>query len=307
MSSNRILVIGSSNFDLTVYCERLPGPGETVLGGRFSSGIGGKGANQATAASRMGGDVTFFSAVGHDSYGEAIREHFSSEKVHSIWADAPAGVATGVALILVDQRGQNSIAVAAGANACIASEALDGLHFPDFSHVLLSLEIPLEAVSRAATLAKRAGCCVLLNPAPATLLPEELLKNVDILLPNEHEIHLLDAQKADSHEECAARLFSYGVNSLVITLGAEGAKVIDQTGTRMVPGFPTEAVDTVGAGDCFCGSLTTFLAEGLEISDAVRLANKAASLSVQHAGAISSFPHRHEVLEKHPHEHALSS
>lgn len=296
--NNRILIVGSSNFDLTVYCDRLPGPGETVLGGRFSSGIGGKGANQATAASRMGGEVTFFSAVGHDSHGQAIREHFVREKVHCIWADVPEGVATGAALILVDQLGQNSIAVAPGANACITPESLDSLSFSEFSHVLLSLEIPLETVSHAAALAKKAGCRVLLNPAPAASLPGELLKNVDVILPNEHEVYLLFAQKPDSHEHCASRLFAHGVTLLVVTLGAEGAKVIGQEDITTIPGFPADPVDTVGAGDCFCGSLTAFLAAGLETSDAVRFANKAASLSVQHAGAIASFPHRNEALKE---------
>lgn len=296
MSTQRILVIGSSNFDLTVYCERLPGPGETVLGGQFASGIGGKGANQATAARRMGADVTFFSAVGADPYGQLIREHFAGEQVSCLWAEVPADTATGAALILVDRQGQNSIAVAPGANAAIRADFLESIVFTEFSHVLLSLEIPIEVVTRAAALAKKAGCRVLLNPAPAALLPEELLKSVDVLLPNEHEVFSLLSPSPATHEECAARLFGCGIECLIVTLGAEGAKILTPSGASIVPGFPARTVDTVGAGDCFCGALTASLATGSQLPDAVRIANGAASLSVQRSGAIVSFPHRGEVL-----------
>jgi ribokinase len=293
-----ILVIGSSNFDLTVYCDRLPGPGETVLGGRFASGIGGKGANQATAARRMGGDVTFFSAVGDDGHGRAIRDHFAAEGVTCLWADVPPGVATGAALILVDGRGQNSIAVAPGANASIGADAMGSIPFHDFSHVLISLEIPLEAATRAATLARTAGCCVLVNPAPACLLPEALLQQTDILLPNEQEVFLLMAQRSSSHEECAARLFAHGVGCLIVTLGEQGAKVLRQTGAHSVRGFPAQAVDTVGAGDCFCGVFTASLAATADLANSTRTANAAASLSVQRPGAIASYPDREEILNR---------
>ena len=296
MSAHRRLVIGSSNFDLTVYCERLPGPGETVLGGKFASGIGGKGANQATAARRMGAHAAFFSAVGGDPYGQLIREHFAREEVSCLWAGVPADTATGAALILVDRQGQNSIAVAPGANAAIRTDFLESIAFAEFSHVLLSLEIPLEVVTHAAVLAKKAGCRVLLNPAPAALLPEELLKNIDILLPNEHEVFSLLSPPTTTHEECAARLFAYGLECLIVTLGAEGAKILTPAGASIVPGFPASTIDTVGAGDCFCGALTASLATGSQLPEAVRIANGAASLSVQKSGAISSFPHREEVL-----------
>lgn len=296
MNPPRVLVIGSSNCDLTIYCERLPRPGETLLGGKFASNIGGKGANQAVAAKRMGAEVTFFSAVGNDSFGQAIREQLAQEGVPCLWVPVPDGTATGVALILVDKQGQNSIVVAPGANAAISLEDLDAIPFSDFGDVLLSLELPLEVVSQAASLAKRAGCHVSLNPAPAALLPESLLRNLDFLLPNEHELLHLLTPPASTYEEIAGRLRSQGVKTVIITLGALGANLMDASGSQTILGYAVNAIDTVGAGDCFCGALVAMRSAGRGLPESLRIANKAASLSVQRAGAIPSFPFLSEVL-----------
>lgn len=293
-SSSRVLVVGSSNFDLTLYCECLPGPGETILGGRTATAIGGKGANQATAARRAGVDTTFFSAVGDDANGALIRAYFADESVTTSWAPVAPGAATGLAMILVDRAGRNSIAVAPGANAAIEPSALDAIRFADFGHVLLSLEIPLPVVAEAARRARAAGCVVVLNPAPAAALPDDLLRQVDILVPNEHEVAALSPEK--TIDAGAARFFALGGRALVVTLGEAGVRIITREGSRDIPAQRVAAVDSVGAGDCFCGVLTAALAEGLDLPAAAARANQAAALSVQTAGAIPSFPRRDRIL-----------
>lgn len=298
MTSSRVLVIGSSNFDQTLYCERLPAPGETVLGGRAATAIGGKGANQATAACRAGADTTFFSAVGDDANGALIRAHFEREGVLAHWAATPPDIATGLALILVDRAGRNSIAVAPGANAAISASALDTIRFADFSHVLLSLEIPLPVVHEAARRARAAGCVVILNPAPAAALPDDLLRQVHLLVPNEHEVAALSPDK--TMDAGAARFLALGGQSLIVTLGEAGVRIITRDGSHDIPAQRVAAVDTVGAGDCFCGVLTAALAEGLDLPAAAARANRAASLSVQSAGAIPSFPSRDRISGKVP-------
>lgn len=293
MKHGRVLVVGSSNLDLTIYCDRLPGPGETLLGGEFSSGIGGKGANQATAAARAGADVLFLSALGEDSQGEQIRAFFSNEKnMETQWIDPSEKVATGVAVILVDRQGNNSIVVAPGANAAISPAAVESVPFHSFSHVLVSLEIPMRVVVETARRAREAGCVVVLNPAPAAPLPDTLLRCVNILVPNEHEVEVLAPadDAATMHDRAARRFFDLGGEALIVTVGAAGAKVITCTDSETVAGCAVDAVDTVGAGDCFCGVLTASLAMGRSLIEAVGFANLAASLAVQKRGAIPSFP-----------------
>jgi len=287
-----VLVVGSSNRDFTIYCDRLPGPGETLLGGSFASEIGGKGANQAAAASRAGADVIFLSAVGGDSHGEQIRAFLSGERMETLWVTPGNGAPTGAAFILVDKRGNNSIVVAPGANAAMVPGDVVSAPFHDCSHVLISLEIPMPVVMETARMAREAGCAVILNPAPAAPLPDELLRCVNILVPNEHEVGILACKGSSSpiHGEAAQKFFDLGGEALIVTLGAVGAEVIRPSRAELVPGFNVHAKDTVGAGDCFCGVLTASLAAGRDLMEAVRFANWAASLSVQKCGAIPSFP-----------------
>lgn len=302
MKQGRLLVVGSSNFDLTIYCDRLPGPGETLLGGDFVSEIGGKGANQAVAAGRAGAEVIFLSAVGGDASGDQIRSFFSREQIRTQWVDMEKGIPTGTAFILVDKAGSNSIVVAPGANAAVSPRDVAAAPFHDCSHVLISLEIPLPAVLETARKAREAGCVVILNPAPAAALPDELLRCVDILVPNEHEVASL-AQGENSgmvHEAAARRFFDLGGEALIVTLGALGAKVIQPSHEEIVSGVKVRAVDTVGAGDCFCGALAASLAAGEALLEAVRFGNSAAALSVQKRGAIPSFPLREAVLSAFP-------
>lgn len=300
MKRNRLLVVGSSNLDLTIYCDRLPGPGETLLGGNFSSGIGGKGANQAAAASRAGAEVIFLSAIGNDSSGDQIRAFFSKERIETLWVTT--GVATGTAIILVDKNGANSIVVAPGANAAMVPDDVDSVPFDRCSHVLLSLEIPMPVVMETAEKAREAGCVVILNPAPASALPDALLRCVNILVPNEHEVGVLACtdRSEPAHESAAGRFFNLGGEALIITLGAAGAKMMQPSHDELVPGFLVPAVDTVGAGDCFCGVLAASLAAGKNLKEAVHFANKAASLSVQARGAIPSFPSQEAIFSEPP-------
>lgn len=297
MGKKRVLVIGSSNFDLTIYCDQLPKTGETVLGGTFASSIGGKGANQATAAARMGVETAFLSAVGQDGYGDAIKTHFENEKVDAFWAPIPSGMATGVALILVDKAGQNSIAVAPGANAEMAENCFSLVDFELYSHVLISLEIPLDFAACAAMRAKAANCTVVLNPAPAALLPQKLLSHTDILIPNEHEVTELFANvtTGDLYREVAEAFFATGGSALIVTLGARGIRIVHPDSVSEIAGLSVKAVDTVGAGDCFCGAFVAALAGGNSIEAAASIANQAAAIAVQRRGAIPSFPRHEEV------------
>lgn len=292
MQKPGILVVGSANIDLTVNVDALPSLGETVLGGTFASAIGGKGANQATAACRAGGNVVFLGATGQDKYGEAIRQHFAAEGIRTIWAEASPDVATGVALIMVDAGGNNCIAVAPGANSEISEEDVLGAPFSACRYVLLSLEIPMPIVLEAARRGRAAGCKIVLNPAPAARLSDELLREVHILVPNEHEVNSLSGNGGEkiSTERAARRFFDLGGEALIVTLGERGAEVIQPGRHKVVSGRSVKAVDTVGAGDCFCGVLVASLADGCDLLGAVSWANRAASQSVETHGAISSFP-----------------
>lgn len=301
MSKDRVLVVGSSNFDLTIYCEHIPRIGETVIGGSFASSIGGKGANQATACARMGMRTDFLGAVGDDMHGELIQDHFRKEGIGTHWIKIPADTTTGVALILVDQKGQNSIAVAPGANAMLSEGDLSMVPFSNYSHVLVSLEVPLAFATQVARLARESDCFVVLNPAPAARLPRVLLEHSDILIPNEHEVtELLDTgTDEDPHIAVARAFFSAGGRALLVTLGEDGVRLIEQDRDQMIAGIRVKAIDTVGAGDCFCGAFVASLASGVPMDQAIEFANLAASVAVQRKGAIPSFPRREELFPSH--------
>ena len=297
MVKPRILVIGSSNTDMIIQLERIPQPGETVLGGEFVTAAGGKGANQAVAAARAGGDITFVARVGRDMFGEKAVAGFVADGINVEYVVRDEAAPSGVALIFVAKDGQNSIAVAGGANRCLspvdvkkAERAIVGA-----SAMLMQLETPLESVKAGAKLAARAGVPVILNPAPAQALPVELLKLISILTPNETEAELLTGI-AVSDEDSAARaaeiLRGTGVETVILTMGARGAFVAAASTQELVPGFPVKAVDTTGAGDVFNGALAVTLGEGRPLLEAVRFANAAAAISVTRLGAQPSAPDR---------------
>jgi len=296
----RIAVLGSSNTDMIVKLPSLPGPGETVIGGTFSIAAGGKGANQAVAAARAGAKVTFISRVGNDSFGQQSIAGFKSEGVDTAHVGIDAGAASGIALILVDQSGENCIGVASGANAGISvkdiENALDVIGSAEI--FLTQLEVPPEAVEAAVSGAHQAGVPVILNPAPAQPLPVGILKRVSVLTPNEREAEQLTGTsiRDDAGTVQAARsLLQRGVQSVVITLGVRGAYIADRTHGEFVPAFRVQAIDTTAAGDVFSGAFAVAVAEKASLREAAVFASAAAALSVTKLGAQPSAPRRAEI------------
>ena len=294
-----VLVVGSLNQDLVVPVPRHPRPGETAIGGDLARHPGGKGANQAVAAARMGAAVRMVGRVGDDAFGRALIANLKREGVDTRGVRALAGVPTGVALITVDPRGENAIVVSPGANARLGPENLSPAEFTGARVVLLQLEVPLDAVREAARLGKEAGALVILNAAPAQKLPEELLALLDLLVVNEHEAAaILEAAPPETPEEALAqaRTLSQRVPVAVITLGERGLAYAGREDAGTLPAFPVQAVDTTAAGDAFVGALAAALAEGASLPDALRLGAAAGALAATQPGAQPSMPRRDEVV-----------
>ena len=300
MKNSHILVVGSSNTDMIIKLDRIPRPGETILGGAFVTAAGGKGANQAVGAARAGGQVTFIARVGHDMFGDQAVAGFIRDGINVNHVVRDKTNPSGVALIFVAKDGENSIAVAGGANAKLspADVRKATAAFAGASVLVMQLETPLETVQAAADFAAKTGVRVILNPAPAQPLPDKLLKCVSILTPNETEAELLTGiavTNTASAAVAAAKLRARGVQTVIITLGARGAFVATEDGGQLVPGFKVKAVDTTAAGDIFNGALAVALAEGKPLKQAVRFANAAAAISVTRLGAQPSAPTRREI------------
>jgi ribokinase len=297
---SRILVIGSTNTDMVIKTEKIPSPGETILGGKFLLNPGGKGANQAVAASRLNGKVTFVTKRGNDLFGNQAIGLLMREGIDTQYVLKDNNLPSGVALITVDAKGENTIVVAPGSNGNLQAEEIPDELFDGgkFSILLLQLEIPLESVSHAARKAAAAGIKVILNPAPAAKLPDDLFKNCWLFTPNETEAEILSGirvQNVESADNAAMALQKKGVRNVIITLGSAGAFIRSEEFTGMIPGIRVDAVDTTAAGDVFNGAVAVSLAEGSSIEDAVRFANKAASISVTRLGAQASAPYRNEI------------
>lgn len=303
MSKPKIVVVGSSNTDMIIKGDRIPAPGETICGGVFSTAPGGKGANQAVAAARAGADVTFVARVGDDMLGRQAIEGYKKDGVDCSAIQLDPALATGVALIMVDNTGDNSIAVASGANAALTpadvDKAADAIKAAKM--VVFQLETPLATIEHAAKLAKAAGVPVLLDPAPAPdcPLPQSLMECVSVIKPNETEAaRLTGIEVVDEASACKAaeKLLELGVETAIVTLGAAGAFVATKSGVRKsVPGKRVDAVDATAAGDCYSGALAVALAEGRSLDDAMLFASNAAALSVQKMGAQPSLPTREEI------------
>lgn len=295
-----IVVVGSSNTDMIVRLKRIPRPGETLLGGDFLSAAGGKGANQAVAAARLGGRVALVGRVGKDSLGDQALALLASEGIAVTHLSRDKARASGVALIFVGADGANSIAVASGANAGLSTADIGKARalVAGAKMLVMQLEVPLKTVCAAAALAAAHKVPVILNPAPAQVLPRGLLRHVSILTPNESETELLTGIRLTGRaaiEKAAAVLRGRGVKTVVITLGAAGAMIADGDGMRLIPGCKVKAVDTTAAGDVFNGALAVALVEGRPIDEAVRHANAAAAVSVTRLGAQPSAPDRRAV------------
>jgi ribokinase len=298
--SNLIVVVGSSNTDMILRMARIPGPGETLLGGEFAVAPGGKGANQAVAASRAGGNVAFVASLGSDSLGDEALARFKAEGMDVSGIVRDREKPSGVALIFVSKAGENSIGVAGGANQRLLPRhirAARGL-IAKARVLVLQLETPLETVAEAARIGRKAGAWVILNPAPAQRLPDSLLRNVSLLTPNEHEASILTGIKVtgpSTAAKAARVLLAKGVGSVIVTLGSQGAFLAEPALTTLVPGFKVKAIDTTAAGDVFNGALAVGLARGSRILDAIRFAHAAAAISVTRPGAQPSIPTKREI------------
>lgn len=298
--NNRVIVVGSYNTDLTIKTTRIPRPGETVLGGSFFQGGGGKGANQAVACARAGAPVTFLARVGNDDLGEDAVERLRKEGIatHCIVRDEECP--TGVAFILVEERGENSIVVASGANARLSPADVEMAkgEMASAGVLLLQLECPLETVQHAIHLAHQSASLVILNPAPAEHLKGVSFREVDILTPNRVEAEMLAGVKITDDASLvvvAEKILGLGARNVLITLGPKGVFAASNDAMAFIPAHEVQAVDSTGAGDIFSGSLAAFLAEGRPINQSVRMAMAAASISVTRLGAQSSAPLRAEI------------
>lgn len=300
MEKNQIVVIGSSNTDMVVQSDHLPAPGETVLGGKFLMNPGGKGANQAVAAAKLGGDVTLIAKVGNDIFGKEAIESFKAHGINTEHIYADQDTASGVALIMVDAHGENCISVALGANETLTkdeiNDSIEVIAKADF--LLAQLETPLDVISHAVKIAYENGVKMILNPAPAQELPDDLLQRLYMITPNQSEAELLSGVQvvdASSAQKAAKVLRGKGVQNVMITMGAQGAYVYTGELNQLVPARKVKAVDSTAAGDTFNGALVVALSEGMSILKAIEFANKAAAYSVTRMGAQSSTPLRRDI------------
>ena len=294
-----IVVVGSANTDMILKCERLPGAGETILGGEFAIAAGGKGANQAVAAARLGADVTFVTRLGHDWMGNQALENYRAEGIHCEYITRDDKAASGVALIMVDARAENLIGVAPGANGTLEPKHVEQAEeaICQASVLMVQLEIPLETVEAAIRLARKHNVRVILNPAPARKLPIQLIQGV-ILTPNETEAGIvsgIDTTTSDGIAHAARKLLAQGADQVIVTLGEQGALFATRDQTEPIPAFHVQAVDTTAAGDAFNGGLACALAHGANVLQAVRYGSAVAALSVTKFGAQSSLPNQNEV------------
>ncbi|HKK40880.1 MAG TPA: ribokinase [Bacteroidales bacterium] len=297
---SRIIVIGSSNTDMVIKSRKLPAPGETILGGTFLMNPGGKGANQAVSAARLGGDVTFVTKIGNDLFGSESVDLFSRENIDTKHIINDPVNPSGVALIIVDENGENSIVVAPGSNSALSAYDINEEVFDTIASdiFLMQLEIPLGTVEYVAQKAFSHNSKVILNPAPARYLSDDLLGCVSIITPNETEAELLTGIKvtdAHSASKAAKEFHRKGVENVVITMGASGAFLSTDTISKMISVVPAKALDTTAAGDVFNGALAVALSEGKDIEQAVVFANKASAISVTRMGAQASAPYRKEI------------
>lgn len=295
-----IVVIGSLNMDMVVRTNRSPNAGETLIGQAFALSPGGKGANQAVAAARLGAEVSMIGRVGKDTFGSEMLEIIRNEGIHIEHISVSEHEATGVASIVIEEDGENRIIVVPGANIELTVEDIQALEavISQAKIIVLQLEMDLAMSEQAIAIAHRKGIPVILNPAPARVLKDEMLAQVSYLTPNETEAGILSGMTVDSAEtaEQAARiLLQKGVQNVIVTLGSKGALIVNAEGAKAVPGFPVKAVDTVAAGDSFNGALAQQLVIGKTMEEAVSFANAVGALAVGKEGAIPSLPQLSEV------------
>ncbi|WP_058910745.1 ribokinase [Entomohabitans teleogrylli] len=299
-NSGQLVVLGSINVDHILNLDQFPAPGETVTGHHYQVAFGGKGANQAVAAGRSGADIAFIACVGDDDIGGRVRQQLASDGIDI----APIGVVaqqpTGVALIFVNSEGENVIGISAGANGALNPQRVadEEERIAAAAALLMQLESPLESVLAAAKIAHQHQTRVILNPAPACELPDELLALVNMITPNETEAEKLTGIKVGNDDEAALAanvLHGKGIETVIITLGSRGVWLSVNGSGQRIPGFRVKAVDTIAAGDTFNGALVTAMLEGKALPDAVRFAHAAAAIAVTRKGAQPSVPWRQEI------------
>ena len=296
----KIVVVGSSNTDMIIKVPWIPKPGETILGGRFSTAPGGKGANQAVAAARAGGDVTFLARIGDDMFGQKAKEGFIKDNINTDYILTDENEPSGVALICVDEDGENIIAVAGGANSKLSPEDIQKQSEVISSADILvgQLETPLDTIHKAFSIASAGGVKTILNPAPAQELSDDLLACVSILTPNESEAELLTGIKVDSEADAAKAadvLMGKGIETVLLTMGSRGAYIATAEFKELISGFKVKAVDATAAGDVFNGALAVAIAQNKPLRGAVSFANAAAALSVTKLGAQPSAPTKDQI------------
>ena len=308
MDKPRISVVGSCNMDIYATTEHLPEPGETVIGHSYIMTMGGKGANQAVAASKLGGDVTMIGRVGCDAFGRQMVDTLNSYGIHTSHIHCDDGAGSGMALIVVDRRPENVIVVIPGTNMRITPQDVLAAEteIKQSSVLLMQLEIPLEVIDAAILTARLGNCLCILNPAPARQLPEVILQNIDLLTPNQNEARLMTGIPADTIEgaqKAGEKLLEMGVPAVIITLGASGCLLVNKEGSLHIPAFSiADAIDPSGAGDAFMGGLAIALAEGRTLEQAARFGNASGALSTRKQGAMPAMVTRQELdafLQEH--------
>ncbi|WP_049012778.1 ribokinase [Enterobacter hormaechei] len=301
-TAGNLVVLGSINADHILNLETFPTPGETVTGNQYQVAFGGKGANQAVAAGRSGANIAFIACTGDDDTGERVRKQLASDNIDIAPISVVAGESTGVALIFVNAEGENVIGIHAGANAALTTERVEAQRgiIAGAEALLMQLESPVESVLAAAKIAHENHTSVVLNPAPARVLSDELLALVDIITPNETEAEKLTGIRVENDDDAARAalaLHEKGIGTVIITLGSRGVWASVNGEGRRVPGFKVKAIDTIAAGDTFNGALVTALLEGKAMDDAIRFAHAAAAIAVTRKGAQPSVPWRKEIDE----------
>lgn len=302
MNKQGVLVVGSSNLDLVARVERFPYPGETIFGSRFEMFPGGKGANQAVCAARLGCNTSFIGKMGNDQFREKLTKIMmdGGVNIENIFIDD--NEPTGTALITVDDKGQNEIIVISGSNMKLTPQNIElkSSVFANAAVVLTQLEIPLETVIRSAELAKDNDAIFILNPAPALPIPNSVFSMIDYLTPNESELEILSGLKIDdetSIKNAALKMIDMGVKNVIVTLGDKGSMLINKSEVTHFPAIRVDVVDSTAAGDAFNGAFASRIAEGFSVEEAIKFANLIASITVTRMGAQSSMPYLNEIKD----------
>jgi ribokinase len=298
----KICVLGSIGYDLVTYLYNFPKAGETILGKKFIQNPGGKGENQAIAAAKAGGNVTFVGSIGDDNYGEILKKTLENNKVKSVLKVVP-NTSTQIATILIEENGENHIVIVPGANNCFDKKMIDDniKLIKESDIIILQLEIPMETVEYAVDKAYELKKIIILNPAPGAKLSQNIIKKCTYLTPNENEAGLITQMPYDTIDNikaAAKKLYDQGAQNVIITLGEKGAYLKNKNDDIIIPTYKVNAVDTTGAGDCFTGVFATYLSKGKNMIEAIKYANIASSISVTRPGAVPSLPSEKEIEEK---------